>query len=59
MILTDKIVIKMLREIRDKIINNEEINDKERNLITTLIMYTIADLGGEIVNDSSGRKKEA
>lgn len=59
MILTDKIVIKMLREIRDKIINKQEINDKERNLITTLIMYTIADLGGEIVNDSSGREKEA
>lgn len=59
MILTDKIVIKMLRKIRDKIINKEEINDKERNLITTLIMYTIEDLGGEIVNDSSGREKEA
>lgn len=58
MILTDKIVIKMLREIRDKIIDKEDLNDKEKNLITTLIMYTITDLGGEIVNDSSGREKE-
>lgn len=44
MILSKKKTIEMLTEIREKILNKQELTTDEIQLITTLIIYTIGDL---------------